>query len=295
MTTEKQLFPSRWLAAVVFSVALVHGAMAFAQAYKEEAPDPRFASYQKAMYGEEAKEASRKLTGQAEMDGAETLFTDLLEKGVFPHFTQKDNLKDWVKRKTDVKQKFFNPAKVQAALDLVNQITLHKMSEYANDNYHIMARYQAMIFIGELNQSLVGKPVVPLPEALPVMVKAASNTQLPTAVRVAALLGIKRHADSTLPEEIKKPVANAMLALVKTKEPAGGESQEGQDWLRRRAADIAATLGLNTPEVKEIQALNAAAAMPAAAAAILVPPVELKPELPKKEGPAKADDPFAPK
>ena len=77
--------------------------MAFAQAYKEEAPDPRFASYQKAMYGEEAKEASRKLTGQAEMDGAETLFTDLLEKGVFLHFTQKDNLKDWVKRKTEGK------------------------------------------------------------------------------------------------------------------------------------------------------------------------------------------------
>ena len=295
MSAIQHPVPSRWLAAaVVFSSALLNGAMSFAQAVKEDTPDPEFKVAARAMGSDKARDAGRMLTGQAEMDGAETLFTSLLEKGIYPHFTHKENLASWTKMKTQVKQKLFNPAKVQAALDLLNQITLRKMNEYATDNYHIVARYQAMIFVGELNQSLPGRQVVPMPEALPVMLKAASDSQLPTAVRVAALLGIKRHADTTLPDEAKKQVANTMLALVKTKEPAGGESQEGQDWLRRRAADIAATLGVNAPEVKEVLAMNAAAAgFPATAASILVPlPDPAMFNGKKKDGSAPGDDPF---
>ncbi|HZZ72795.1 MAG TPA: hypothetical protein VFE24_11120 [Pirellulales bacterium] len=245
---------------------------ASAQAIKQDTPDAKYSNYARTIGGEDSHDVTRILTDQSPMAGAESLFASFFGQGVYPHFTQKESIPKWSKMKLTIKQKFFNPAKVQAALDILNQVTLTKMNEYANGNYDPIVRYQAMIFIGELNQSLMtARTIVPLPEALPIMGRAALNAQLPTGVRIAALLGIKRHVELGLPANRKKAVIEAMLSIVKSKEPVPGESQEGQDWLRRRAADILVDLGQNTPEMKEVLAMDAAVAAVPAATAVAAP------------------------
>ena len=61
------------------------------------------------------------------------------------------------------------------------------MSHIANDNYHPLARYNAMLLIADLDVDAAGE--TPYGPALVEMVKALINPASPDAVRVGALRG----------------------------------------------------------------------------------------------------------
>ncbi len=257
--TLRFLGPRSYWLIVAFAIVL-HSPSANAQV-KEEPIDPKFNTFTKGMNNPDAAEVVKVLNGAAPFDGsAAALFSEYFEKQLYPHLTLKANTASWAKNKLEIKRKFFNSAKTpqQEALNLLNEVSLKKMSEYANDNYNIVCRYNAMLFIGEqLNQSFpADKKTVPMPEALIELEKAALNGNLPPAVRIAAMIGLKRHAELGVPEDKKKALSDMMLKLVAAKAPAAGISKEGHDWLRRRAAEVCVALGQNTPDVKKIMEEN---------------------------------------
>lgn len=140
-------------------------------------------------------------------------------------------------------------------------------------NWHPAVRFNAMLVIGDLNADEQGVQVQnvpsrfsnPLPTALDFLVTEYQKPTQLDSVKLAALIGILRHAqlDWTRPEANRIPAAKRqeltqlMLALVEAKDPPAGRTLEGHVWLQRRGIDILAALGLVGTNDRVNQAISA--------------------------------------
>ncbi len=79
------------------------------------------------------------------------------------------------------------------------------------------------------------------------MVKALVNPASPDAVRVAALLGIHRHAQSGVEARFEQPLAGKLIELIRAKSPPNGRTREGHDWMRRQALDALTAIYVRKP------------------------------------------------
>mgnify|MGYP001041664315 CR=1 FL=1 len=134
---------------------------------------------------------------------------------------------------------------------------LPKLVDMVKKNYHPVTRVNAMLMIGRLNAQepptrFGSDPPVALPEAQPHLLAAlvdpqvpdAAHPKLPDAVKVAALVGIKRHAELgavTTPEQRAAATA-ALLGLATTEAPPAGRSAAPHAWMRALAIEALGAL-----------------------------------------------------
>ncbi len=134
-----------------------------------------------------------------------------------------------------------------AAHDRLTSLALLALPVLARDaKYHPGTRYNAMLAIGELNQTEPqgATPPVPLAKALPLLVDALGDAKYPDAVKVAALIGINRHAKLGIANAQKQSIADRMLEIAKEKAPPEDRTPEGHAWMRVLAIDTLGALGL---------------------------------------------------
>jgi hypothetical protein len=140
------------------------------------------------------------------------------------------------------------------AHERVVQLAFDFFSVVAVEEYHPAVRYNAMLIIGDLNESertgsgSDSEAPRPLPAALAFMVKQWKSPDQLDAVRVAALIGILRHvqieaqaigrADTPKNADQTTEIRQLALDLVRTRKAPEGRSQEGHDWMRRRGIEI---------------------------------------------------------
>lgn len=119
---------------------------------------------------------------------------------------------------------------------------------------HPAVRFNAMLLIGDLNAQERGVQrqfPVPYRQALQTLVLVFRDPKEPESLRMAALLGILRHAklDWSLagPEKLTGPQRGGLIGLmrqvVETKTPPAGSSPEGLIWMQRRAIETLSALG----------------------------------------------------
>jgi hypothetical protein len=132
--------------------------------------------------------------------------------------------------------------------DYLNDLALKTLDSLSTGNYHPATRVNAMFMIGELNEveaATAATLPTPQPDALPVLVAAVRDPQQLQEVKVAALVGIARHAQlggvNTAPAQAS--VTAAMLALASTATPPG-PAAAGHAWMRAQAAEILGELGV---------------------------------------------------
>ncbi|MHB8901771.1 MAG: hypothetical protein ACYC6Y_23700 [Thermoguttaceae bacterium] len=126
---------------------------------------------------------------------------------------------------------------------------------YANLDLPPTTRLNAILMIGELNEIEAGpgaKPPKPLAKALPILLNRATDAQQIDAVRVGALIGIRRHCrllDPAAP--VPNEVVQALVSLLRAKESERVRSKEGHAWMRQLAVQTFADLRgrPNTPAV----------------------------------------------
>lgn len=139
----------------------------------------------------------------------------------------------------------------------------------AKKDFHPAVRYNAMLLLGMLDSSkakvqsirgerFIAKPATPYARAFTPMLDLAigrpyqptresfaktESGPAPDAVRIAALLGLKRHlvANPDRNETEKNLIVGEMLRLAKTKPP--GFTDVGPTWYRRLALEIIGTVG----------------------------------------------------
>jgi len=109
-------------------------------------------------------------------------------------------------------------------------------------------RVNAMLTIGELNEKEAAgttEAPTPLPAAVPALVAAIEDPQQIDAVKVAAMVGILRHARmSTVGDkDVRNRVLSEMFKLVKAADVPAGRTPEGHAWMRSQAAEILGEFG----------------------------------------------------
>jgi hypothetical protein len=199
-------------------------------------------------------EIENMLTGAAALDTQK--FDAFFNRVVFPQFTRSENIyyprsvKGAAKLKEEVcilpemreelKKVFFRVATNRQAHDRLNSLALNAMGHIAAGNYHPVARYNAMLVIADLNQDEASQ--APYKPALQWLVGAARSNQVPDGVRVAALLGVLRHAKAGIDANMMKTVTGAMEQIVRDAKIPATRSRDGHDWLRRRALEALAAV-----------------------------------------------------
>jgi hypothetical protein len=194
-----------------------------------------------------------------EDDKARRYFDNWYAKFYFPVLTRRDHLDQWVDESGKFR-KILTTIKEPKVHEHLVGLTYRTLTVIVQGNYHPVARYNAMLLIGHLNQveaSLMGENrhlPVPQIQCLIYMLDQYDDPQQIDAVRVAALLGIHRHADidrqlpAGQPRRLYgtnegKRVTSTMIKLIGSKTPPGNRTVAGHSWMRRRAVDILGELG----------------------------------------------------
>ncbi|MCL4190647.1 MAG: hypothetical protein KJZ87_02790 [Thermoguttaceae bacterium] len=220
----------------------------------QPAPPRVVRSYTKLPVDESQKKETLKISGWLRNGipaGQETAFDAYYKTYALPRWTHETFLAGQPEgeRQIDVRRElrrdFFTAR--GAAHERLTSLALLALPVLARDpKYHPATRYNAMLAIGELNQiePQGATPPVPLAKALPLLVEAVSNAEQPDAVKIAALIGINRHAKLNIANAQKQGIADRMLEIAKEKDPPEGRTPEGHAWMRALAIDTLGALGL---------------------------------------------------
>jgi hypothetical protein len=132
----------------------------------------------------------------------------------------------------------------------MNDFFLAELQKMAVDEkLDFVVRYSAVLQLGELNSveltKIGGGAESPLPAALPVLLGYYQDTKAHSAVRMAALVGLLRHARLGVADDAqRKQLQGVLFALLnETKAPADVDD-DAHLYLRRRAAQGLGWLGL---------------------------------------------------
>ena len=137
-------------------------------------------------------------------------------------------------------------------------VAFEEATKRVSGNYHPAVRFNAMLIVGDLNQTesrISGTeryPAVRLAKAFDFMVDELKRADQLDVVRIAALLGIQRHLrlvrqrpqDQPIPDARKVEVTALVKPVVDQKTPPDGRNLVGHTWLRRGAVDVLATVGM---------------------------------------------------
>jgi len=149
-------------------------------------------------------------------------------------------------------QGYLQRVKSKPAHDFMVKLLMTYMKQIAIGKYHPASRYNAMLILGQLNtnEAVLSGDAKSLPEAhlpaLGLMVQVLSDPKQIDVVKVAALIGIHRHAyingqrrvDQRMPIPAKNAVLGPVFALASQETAPRGRSAEGHLWLRRTAINI---------------------------------------------------------
>ncbi|MCA9124011.1 MAG: hypothetical protein H6822_13110 [Planctomycetaceae bacterium] len=239
-------------------VTVASGQAAAPAAYKQYPPDPKLLDNKKA--GQQ--QVGRIMRGTQPFDDVGKRVLDAYYKDIlFREFTTKDNWGKLPELRNEILKDLRGARNVQAFQHVVN-LAYQQMRSFTQSRFqlHPVVRYNAMLLLGELNavergaRGADGRATAypdPLPAALDAMIAEYKSPDQIDAVRIAALVGIDRHAKLNLarpenrriPGPQKKIVVDEMIALLNNDPPAG-RSSDGHTWMQRRAIDILAALGM---------------------------------------------------
>ncbi|MEX0585012.1 MAG: hypothetical protein WD176_00105 [Pirellulales bacterium] len=257
--------------AFVVAAALVIALTARRSAAQEAAAEPTFkedataTEYDPVKKKKERGEEMRHISGvlrDGPLQGNERRIDIWYNQVIFAEWTQAKNRRDLARWRQDFRNRELRQITVSqdAVHTHLNDVTLKKMIALAAGDYHPVVRHNAMLLIGDLNQkeAVAGAGgVQTAPEPLPLaltekgaLLDSVENAQQHPVVRVAAIVGVLRHAENSqkMPAPQKEEVRAAMIRVLKEKTPAENMSADGQVWLRTRAADVVGALALLGPD-----------------------------------------------
>jgi len=139
----------------------------------------------------------------------------------------------------------------------LNQLLLSTLRDLVTDPlYHPATRFNWILIIGELNEAeklAAGTAKEkPLPGALPVLISVAGDESQVDSVRLAALIGLDRHAKAgSINAEAKQTLAPILQKTIARRSPPEGRDPEVHQWFQDRARGILEALGIKVAEIAD--------------------------------------------
>lgn len=165
-----------------------------------------------------------------------------------PKFSEAANIRKMLRRDLEQSGRAAN----QQFHSALNDLLLKTCGSLASqDRFHPVARLNFVLIIGDLNSREVqlggSQDEVPLSEAQPVLLQFATNETAPDAVRVAALIGLLRHAQrNVLSGDARDQTVDAMQAMFTAPRPQQ-RPEEVHDWILTRAGEVLTSLNEQIP------------------------------------------------
>jgi hypothetical protein len=175
-------------------------------------------------------------------------------KYAFPLMASQDLEGDRGKVREDL-AKDLNAIKDPKLHQTLVDIAYEEATKLIEGNFDARVQYVAMLIIGNLNQTesdaATRLPAVPLPRALDYMLQKLQDPNAHDALRLAAVIGICRHAqlerqnsqNDLIPAAKEAEIVAAAETLLKQAEPSPGQSLVGLTWWRCRAANLLGAVG----------------------------------------------------
>jgi len=195
--------------------------------------------------------------------GEQKLFDAYYKLYALARWSRVENRDQLTKFRNDLSRDLKRPSKTNQVHDYLNALALSYMENLAKPYppgqcFHPAVRINAMLMIGELNQIEPTPSVPPKPwsTALPVLLRTLNDSQQLDAVKVAALVGVLRHAELGAIEsnDAVKAVVAAMVEVLNAESDAAG-SAVGHAWMKARAANVLEFLGNPGDKAQAVAAL----------------------------------------
>lgn len=241
LTLSRRTIVPRLVLAVLGSLALLAAVAAHAQesggkTYREDRNVKEFSAQAR------LKINSMFEAGKAASAEEQQLFEGFLDTEL-AKFTWSENREELPKMRQLFKRGFLSKAaKAPALHEAANRISLEKMSAIAlSDEYHPVVRHNCMLLVGALDAvepDFRGAGAVPYRPALPVLVRTMEDSKQIEAVRVAALVGVRHHAETEMVLDDRRAVFPKVLELVRSSTPPSGTSKDAHQWMRLAAVQI---------------------------------------------------------
>lgn len=214
---------------------------------------------------------ARILAGAEPLEPNKAKFEGWYRAFVFPQMTHPDKLAQLAETREFLLKNELIAAKSEEARQLLVRIALEEMKKIAAGNYHPGSRYNAMLIIGELNQTEAvtspatsARPPRPLPAALQTIMEEWKKPNVSDAMTVACLIGARRHvdldrmlpADQKMDPAVKKEIYDRSLALLQSKAPETRKPL-AHAYLQAIATDILAYVGNPGENGETVAALDA--------------------------------------
>ena len=158
---------------------------------------------------------------------------------------------------------YFAPGKKGPPYDRLNGLTRGMMQKFIAGDFAAPIKYNAVLVLGELNEEEPPPATPPRPWALAQkdLLTLVSSAKAPDAIKVGALVGLGRNAEShrktPLAAETVAAIIDAALPLVVQNTPPEGRSAAGHEWLRGQAIGVLGALGEVGPNQSVLKALAA--------------------------------------
>lgn len=185
--------------------------------------------------------------------GEEQTFTNYYQKYALARWTFTDRLDEVAGFRRELAKELamsYKTNRANPAHDQLANLALRFMENCTDDkrlaslgyNFSPVTRFNAIMMIGQLNQveSSGTKLPTPLPAALPLLMRRFQDDSQIDAVKLGALIGIRRHC--LLEPRNANNVANMLIGLLREKESKRVRSPEGQAWMRLLAVQTFADL-----------------------------------------------------
>lgn len=166
----------------------------------------------------------------------------------FPTMTLTDatSLGNLAKARKELFQRYINAAESQAVRDYLISLAITSSGKIAFGDYHPAARYNAALIIGGLDAKAGrGQPPVVAPQATAALLILAENDEwkgkpIPSSVKVAALIGLQRHARFGVSDEDGAKLTAAALKVINRAETPDDVTSSVYNWMRVQAAEALA-------------------------------------------------------
>jgi hypothetical protein len=240
MTRHGRLCWQSIVAAVVVAIGFSGSQPVSGQNYRVLAPSVNEAQA-KALSGQVANA----LRNAAAPDAATQKQLDEYFKGrIYPLMTSTDpaQLGQLAETRKQLFQRYLNAAKSQGARDYLNNLTLKQMGAFAVGPYHPAVRYNAALIMGQLDAQPGVKPLPTGTNGLLILLEGEefNKVAVPTAVKVAALVGLQRHVRLGVDAPTGERITKAALAVANREELPEDASAKAYGWVRRQAAKVLA-------------------------------------------------------
>ncbi|MEM8678661.1 MAG: hypothetical protein AAGF97_04805, partial [Planctomycetota bacterium] len=198
----------------------------------------------------------RKQKNRALRDGGDTdVLDNYYKRFFFPAMTRNENHGKLSKMRSDLQKDFQQCRAPQTHAYIRDLAGRYCKGMATKPDFHPTVRYNAMLILGILNESEAdlrrGRPAQPWGKALGTLAKGLNDPD--ESVQIAALLGLRRHAElqsqpnapAPFSERIRNTITKQyLLPILADTELAVGHDPEVRDWKRQIAAE---TIGFANP------------------------------------------------